>query len=345
MEKDKLNEIIDKAVKKAINEIAGANDRAIIIINELIGKIEQKIETNKPLTNILINSPYGSDMINVEFLDDDDYSKLTKTNSTVGFYNHTTKTIFLRKSRLFLPNWQLAIKTDLLHELTHNIQLTNKSREATRKEERYMTDNTPKSELAKNISYAFNKDEIFARISEYYYLFTETIRNVDVNIVKTKKFKSYVFGKLNIRHSIAVMHQYIEDVKAIDPTVSNLNLLYEIGLAINNKSHDKAINRAKNIQKFFDKYNKISEPLEQIENEKSILKRLFLRIKTNYSEKKKEQLRQSDLIIKEITYMKNMIIKLMFSIYINYFESIKKSYEYILADYINNNGKFSNDFK
>ena len=118
------------------------------------------------------------------------------------------------------------------------------------------------------------------------------------------------------------------------------------------KAVKKAINeiagandRAKNIQKFFDKYNKISEPLEQIENEKNILKRLFLRLKIDYNKKKKEQLRQSDLIIKEIKYMKNMIIKIMFSIYINYFESIKKSYEYILADYINNNGKFSNDFK
>lgn len=334
-----LNELVKRTVKQVINEIAGANDNAIRTINELVGKLEYDLEHDDIKSSYIVNAPYGG-MLNVILCDEDD--NLISSNA-VACYSDLTKTVYIRKSRIGCNGWQLMIKSDLIHEFTHNIQMSQEHIDSFGKRKRYRLNYKPTTELAKKISYQFDDDEMSTRISEAYYEFTESIRGNDIDTIRSKEFRDYVFKETWVLYHINKMTLLIYDVRDIEANEHNCQQLLDIGMSINNKSYDRSKNREKNISVNTGKQSIIHSRMDDIENEKNVLKKIVNSITLKHVKLAKEYIKQQELIDKEIRYLKNMIIKIMSDKLDKYKDDINKSWNYLVADYINNNGNFSMD--
>lgn len=335
-----LDELVKKTVKQVINEIAGANDNAINTINEIVEQINHDLQYGGVLKDkYIVNAPYGG-TLNVAIVDDYVMNAVKGTKVT-AYYNHTARTVYIRRSRIGCDGWRLMVKSDLIHEFTHNIQMSQEPYDLLKRRKRYYLNYKPTTDLGKNISYMFDDDEMYSRISEAYYEFSEAIRDNDDNTIRSDEFKEFVFNRTWALSNILNMKLLVYKVINIEPDEQNLKQLMDIGLSINNKSHDKSNKRETNICISSEKQAVIQSKIDEIKYEKNFIKKIINSIMQKRRQLTKEHNKQQKLIDNEIKQLKNMIIKIMNDKLNDYTNKINKTWEYLVSDYISNGGHFS----
>lgn len=331
----RIDEIVMEEVNNLINEIAGANMDAIKIANTLIRKLEKEGMTKDSFT---IPAPYSEKPITVYVCDNWPYS-----NNSVGVYIHSNREISIKRDMIGKENWKTKLKGILLHELTHNIQRDAEPFKKFCKRKRYFTDKAEGKGFHGDVKYYFEDDEMNAFIAESYFYFSENIKGVDIKTIRSKDFKEKIFEESGINGHLNLMNLLIKYVTVIPPTDENLKEIYNIGISVNNKVHDRTVNRMNTINLHNGKMVNINRNINDISKEKNLLKKLMYFFSGKKRKLSKEYNRQTALVDKEIELMKNTIIRIMKEKYIGMKASFDKMWNYVVADYINNGGYFTSD--
>lgn len=239
--------MIFEEIKNAINESFGVNKNIVAIINDLMEDINEY--GTKKLVYIIPSPVYDGDSITVRFLSDQVFDEHGLSDGP-GYSDFYKRTINIKFS-LLQKNLTNKIKTILMHELTHFVQMDSErtdlraKRFAYSKNKNYL--NIGKEPLPgmedmtySDFGYWFDDSEIYAYVAQAYYDILGVMKTKDIETLSQKKFGNNFLTNVmyDIEASMNDLFYYVEDIA---PEEKNGPVLINIGISLSNKTQKKAL--------------------------------------------------------------------------------------------------------
>lgn len=239
--------MIFEEIKNAINESFGVNKNIVAIINDLMEDINEF--GTKKLVYIIPSPVYDGDSITVRFLSNQVFDENGLSDGP-GYSDFYKRTINIKFS-LLQKNLTNKIKTILMHELTHFVQMDSErsdlraKRFAYSKNKNYLgigKEPLPGMEdmTYGDFGYWFDDSEIYAYVAQAYYDILGVMKTKDVETLSQKEFGNNFLTNVmyDIEASMNDLFYYVEDIA---PEEKNGPILINIGISLSNKTQKKAL--------------------------------------------------------------------------------------------------------
>ena len=323
LNKVELKRMIKSTLLEVLTETGGASSEAIKLIDTELMPILEKLRPYKSLHDYSISvNLTGLGKINVVIYG---YLKdLNLPSDTTSEYNAKLKTLFIRAHRLNHEDWRTLISGDILHELTHALEINgynskpqvgNKNLTNYEKAHEYLNKNIT-NQLAQDIQYIFKDSEINARVGEMFYDvkdLLETIPKEYQGRVLDPHFLLKLIEKTEQTHKLNEMRKILEKVANIAVNEDTFFGFHSMALAINNKTARKA-------DKALGEYAKLSALFNRAEASK----------KAKYQR----------LMVNQAKYLKMIVYNEIETLYEDFKKRIERICQFLISEYVSHGYKF-----
>ena len=302
---------LKQMIREIINETAGANNDAIKIIETeiipLLSKLRPYKSQNDQFFKITLTS-IGELTLNIL----GQKSEAAMPYFRAASYNVGSNTLKIRGSRLNTEDWMANIKSDLLHEITHAINVQSfpegsfgyaKSKKTLGLERM--------NDISKKIYELFDDGELNARRAQLFFdtqYALNTIPEKHKPETRDKGFVEKLINHLNPYHRLGEMKQIRQDLIALKVDYTDFPNVYEWSQSVNNTL-------LKTGNKYKEMYNNTVKQHSLQNNENELYNKLT---KLTISLKKEVQ-------------------KTLKAQYIHFYDKVKQLCEYMVSEYISHN--------
>lgn len=248
-----LHSIIKNVLQEMMNETAGANNEAIKLIETEIIPYLSKLRpyTSNESTFLDIElSNIGTVHLTIIGLGIDSTWKV----NNMAKYIIKNNTIEIRASRLNMENWEVELKSDIMHELTHALQIQGFNKGAgpgNYAERTKARGNFRLDDISSELFDLYDDSELNARRAQLFFDLQFAFDGIPDSMkhrTDSPSFVSYLIEQMNPYHKLNDMRALLNKISSIDVTYKQFQLVKSWASSINSSLYDTGVN----IQKEYD---------------------------------------------------------------------------------------------